>query len=146
MYVSITEMISDIEAESLKDKQIKLIKSYTLKYPQFKYFLRYAFFNNLNSCFTKIPDYKTNMVDITFSYVKLEKALSSIKFFFEGPDMIVGAKKREDRLVSLLQEMSWLETPVFEMLVLNNFKNSVLTKELVIEALPEMEDRKNVKA
>jgi hypothetical protein len=145
MYVSITEMISDIEAESSKDKQIKLIKSYALKYPQFKYFLRYAFFNKLNPCFSKIPDYKTNMVDITFSYVKLEKALSSLKFFFEGPDMIVHPKRRQDRLISLLEEMSWLECSLYEMLVLNNFKNSILTKELVIEALPDMEEQNNVK-
>ena len=53
------------------------------------------------------------------------------------------SKKRDDKLLCILEEISWLEAPLFESLVLNNFKNYTqvyFTKEEVLEALPEMKD------
>ena len=139
MYTPIGEMIGHIEDQKTKQEQIQSIRTYAEKYPEFRMFLHFAFFNKLKPLFTSIPDYAPNTVDITFSYIKMEKGLQSLKFFFEGKDMIVNTKRREDRLISILEEMSWLETPIYEMLVLNKFKNKILTKKLVIEALPKME-------
>jgi hypothetical protein len=138
MYISIGEMIADIESAASKQEQIKQVQAYYKKYPEFRYFLKYAFYNNLEPAYRKIPDYKSNMVDITFSYVKLEKALQSLKFFFQGADLIKSEVKRTDRLISILEEMSWKETSIFEMLVLNKFKNKILTKKLIEDALPEL--------
>lgn len=131
-------MIADIEEDISKEERIKKIQSFAAQYPQFKLFLQYAFFNNAKPSFNSIPEYKPNMVDITFSYVKLEKGLQQLKFFFQGKDFILNNKKRTDRLLSILEEMSWLETSVFEMLVLNNYKNKILTKSLVMESLPSL--------
>lgn len=131
-------MIADIESAASKQEQIKQVQAYYKKYPEFRYFLKYAFYNNLEPAYRKIPDYKSNMVDITFSYVKLEKALQSLKFFFQGADLIKSEVKRTDRLISILEEMSWKETSIFEMLVLNKFKNKILTKKLIEDALPEL--------
>jgi hypothetical protein len=131
-------MIADIESASSKQEQIKQVQAYYKKYPEFRYFLKYAFLNKLEPAYRKIPDYKPNMVDITFSYVKLEKALQSLKFFFNGPDLIKSEVKRTNRLISLLEEMSWKETSIYEMLVLNKFKNKILTHKLIQEALPEL--------
>jgi hypothetical protein len=138
MYISIGEMIADIESASSKQEQIKQVQAYYKKYPEFKYFLKYAFFNNLEPVYRSIPNYKSNMVDLTFSYIKLENALKSLKFFFNGPDLIKSEVKRTDRLLSILEEMSWKETYIYEMLVLNKFKNKILTKKLIQEALPEL--------
>lgn len=137
MYKSIIEMIGDIEEDTTKEDRIKTIQSYAKQYPQFKLFLHYAFFNEAKSSFDVIPEYKPNMVGITFSYVKLEKGLQQLKYFFQGKDFILNNKKRTDKLLSFLEEMSWLETSTFEMLILNNYKNKILTKKLVIDALPE---------
>lgn len=145
MYTAIGEMIADIESAPSKQEQINFIQSYHKKYPEFRYFLKYAFFNIEIPAFTKIPDYKPNMVDITFSYIKLEHAINSLKFFFIGSEMINPEKRRTDRLISILEEMSWKETSLYEMLVLNKFKNNILTKELIQEALPNMGITGNVK-
>ena len=48
-------------------------------------------------------------------------------------------KRKMDKLFSILQEMSWLETSLYEDLVMNKFKHKVLTKEFVLEAFPSME-------
>jgi len=133
-------MLSSVEKESTKEKQIELMQSYAKTHPHFKHFLHWAFFNKRKPAFSDIPPYKTNMVDITFSYIKLEKAIPMLRFFFEGPDMIPLPKKREDRLLSILEEMSWLETPVYEQLIMNKYKNPVLNKKLVKQAFPDMED------
>jgi hypothetical protein len=63
--------------------------------------------------------------------------LHQLKYFFQGKHFILNNKKRTDKLLSLLEEMSWLETTTFEMLILNNYKNKILTKNIVIDALPE---------
>lgn len=126
-------MISDIENQKTKQEQIKVLKQYSAL-PEFKLFLHYAFNNKLKPLFKEIPPYDPNMVDITFSYIKMEKALNSLKFFFDGSDAIPSEKRREDRLLSILEEMSWIESPTYEMLVLNKFKNKILTKKLITDA------------
>lgn len=138
MYITIGEMIADIESAQSKQDQIKQVQAYYKKYPEFRYFLKYAFFNELEPAYTKIPDYNPNMVDVTFSYIKLENAIKSLKFFFKGSDLINPEVKRTNRLISILEEMSWKETSLYEMLVLNKFKNKILTKKLIQEALPEL--------
>ena len=131
-------MIADIESAQSKQDQVKQVQIYYKKYPEFRYFLKYAFLNELEPAYNKIPDYKPNMVDVTFSYIKLENAIKSLKFFFKGSDLINPETKRTNRLVSILEEMSWKETSLYEMLVLNKFKNKILTKKLIQEALPEL--------
>jgi hypothetical protein len=78
------------------------------------------------------------MADITFTYMPLEKGIQKLKFFFRGNDFIVNDKKRTDRLLSILEEMSWRETPVFEMLVMNTYTNQFITKDFVMSVLPDM--------
>lgn len=129
-------MVADIESCVCNDDRIKMIQSYATKYPQFNLFLGYAFFNPTKSSFGSIPSYKSNLVDITFSYIKMEKGLLQLKYFFEGKDFIVNTKKRTDKLLAILEEMSWEETPIYEKLVLNKYKNDIITKDLILTALP----------
>ena len=56
MYITIGEMIADVESAQSKQDQIKQIQAYHKKYPEFRYFLKYAFFNDLEPAYTKIPD------------------------------------------------------------------------------------------
>lgn len=136
-------MLQDIGSSSTKEERVQKIKTYAKTHPYFANFVRWALFNNKKPVYTNIPDYKPNMVDIGLSYIKLEKALSYLKYFFEGPEFIRDQKKRDDKLLTVLEEISWLEAPLFESLVLNQFKNYTIvyfTKEEVLEALPDMKD------
>jgi hypothetical protein len=137
MYKSVLEMFGDVEAETNKQKQIELLQSYATN-AQFVLFLRYAFFNVRKSTFTQIPLYKPNMVEPTFSYIKIENAIARLRFFFDGSDYIISHQKREDRLASILEELSWTESAQYEMLILNTFKSITVSKELILEAVPTM--------
>jgi len=142
MYISIPEMLTDIETSVvLEEKVIKLRKH--ASDPRFKLFLQWAFFNTKKPTITNIPEYKPNMVDVTFSYIKLEKAIQSLKFFFEGEYFIFSEKKRLDRMLSILEEISWIEAPYFEYLIMNKFnqfKNITLTKEFILQVIPDMKE------
>lgn len=143
MYIAISDMLQDIGSSSSKEERVQKIKTYSVTHPHFVQFLRWAFFNTKKPIYENIPDYSPHMVDIGLSYIKLEKAVGSLKYFFEGPEFIENPKKRNDKLLSILEEISWLEAPLFESLVLNQFKNYTIvycTKEEVLEALPEMKD------
>jgi hypothetical protein len=143
MYTSISDMLTDIGSLKTKEQKIEKIKYYAKAYRYFENFLRWSLFNPKTPVYKKIPEYNPNMVDISLSYIKLEKALSSLKYFFDGPEFVQNSKKRDDKLLCILEEISWLEAPLFESLVLNNFKNYTqvyFTKEEVLEALPEMKD------
>jgi hypothetical protein len=145
MYIAIYEMLDEISNSKDKEEKIKTIQKYARIYPYFVNFLRWGYFNTKISVYTNIPDYKPNMVDVTLSYIKLEKALSYLKYFFDGPEFIENPKKRTDKLFTVLEEISYIEAPMFESLVLNNFKNYhgiILTKEEILEALPDMKEIK----
>jgi hypothetical protein len=139
MYKSINEIIVEIEESPSTESQLALVRKYAQELPYVKPFLKWAVLNDKVPTFDKIPEYKQNMVGITFSYIKLENALKSLPYFFAGPNYMANKKRKMDKLFSILQEMSWLETSLYEDLVMNKFKHKVLTKEFVLEAFPSME-------
>lgn len=137
MYKSVLEMLSEVELETDKQKQINLLRTYSTN-KQFILLLRYAFFNKQKCSFDTVPKYKPNMVAPTLSYIKIENAIGRLRFFFEGPDFIVPTKKREDRLASILEELSWTEAVQYEMLIMNTFESTTVSRELILEAIPDV--------
>lgn len=141
MYKSIKELLEEVKSIPDTQGKINKLKSIGNANPGFKAFIKWAYFNTKEPSFKSIPDYKPNMVDITFSYIKLEKGIMSLKYFFPGKDFIVQEKKRRDKLLTILEEMSWLETSIYEQLVLNQYKDKELPIQIVEMAFPELKER-----
>jgi len=129
-------MLREIERTPSKEYQVVLLRKYATSSLHFKTFLRWAVLNNKTPVITKIPEYKPNMVDIGLSYMKFEKAMRMLPQFYTG----ILTKRMMDRLLMVLEEMSWLEAPAYEMIVTNSFKSSVVTKELIKEVFPDLEE------
>jgi len=143
MYKTIQELLDEVKSKGSDQEKINCLKLLGNKNPALKLFLKWAYFNTKSPTFKNIPDYKPNMVDITFSYIKLEKALISLKYFFEGPDFVSQDKKRTDKLLTILEEISWLEAPIFEKLVMNEYKDNELPIKIVQTAFPELKEDVN---
>jgi hypothetical protein len=143
MYTTIQELLDEVKSKGSVQEKVNCLKLLGNKNPALKLFLKWAYFNTKTPTFKSIPDYKPNMVDITFSYIKLEKALISLKYFFEGPDFVSQDKKRTDKLLTILEEISWLEAPIFEKLVMNEYKDNELPIQIVQTAFPELKEDVN---
>lgn len=141
MYKSIKELLEEVKSIPDTEGKINKLKSIGNAEARFKAFIKWAYFNTKQPSFTSIPDYKPNMVDITFSYIKLEKAILSLKYFFPGKDFISHEKKRRDKLLTILEEMSWLETYIYEQLVLNRYQDKELPMQIVETAFPELKEK-----
>jgi hypothetical protein len=140
MYKSIIEFLDEVSELSSDQEKIKYLQDTGRSHPAFKLFFKWAYFNNKKPTFESIPDYRPNMVDITFSYIKLEKAVVSLKNFFEGASFIQNDKKRSDKLLTILEEISWVEAPLFEKLIMNEYSNEKLPKNLVETAFPDLKE------
>lgn len=136
MYKSIVELVSEIEKETDTQKQIQLIQKLSKENRDLKTFFQWAYFNTQTAVITEIGDYKPNHVPIGLSYMKLEKAMRMLPRFFN----VHLSKKVTDVLYSILEEMSWLEVPTYEALVMNKYTNKLISKETVLQAFPEMKE------
>lgn len=136
MYKSIVELVSTIESETDNQKQIELIKKISKTNPNLKIFFKWAYFNTKAPVITEIGDYKPNHVAIGLSYMKFEKAMRMLPRFFGVPY----TKKLKDSLFMILEEMSWLEAPTFENLIMNSYSNTHISKDTLKEAFPDIEE------
>lgn len=136
---NVYEIFDDFEKAQTKDEKIKVLRQNNK--PALLGVLRANFHPNIKFVFDSIPEYKPDISPPGLSYTSLDMEINKF-YLFEVGNPRVSPQLTQIRKVQLLQMMleslEAREAKILEDVLLKKLKVKGLTKNIVLEAFPDL--------
>ena len=131
-----SEILNEVRQSKIKEDKIKILRENDCE--GLRELFQYTYGTTKNPYKNGVPKYKPDDSPFGYSYTNLSKEMKRLSYFYNTKYQISNEKMRDKKLRNLLELLHFSEASLLENVFSGNLDTYNITKELVLEAFPNL--------